>query len=563
MSDIPFLGVAGVMVPDAPITSIEYNDRIAAQLTFDKTPSDAQNALTNDEGMLNLTNLASTFFDPSRAGSGSTSPALPGLVESAAGPLAQLLPQNGNRVFRPPRTVPGAAPLPAAGAPPIAGAASPAPVASGSGGGGAAPTTVKTEPGSGQGQQQQQAQVGQGQQQQASVRGTRRGGGARAATSGDVEPAEAGDGGAATGAAAGGGSAGAAAGGRRRTGGTGGGGAGGSRTGGGGGSGQGAAGRGRKPKDYLGDLKTVADEFAESNEETVIFFGSEYKVGLKRFEDLNKSTGLRAKKAVIAEEVVSLRRVLKYTNAVHVVLTAIQAYGLRSDQFKDAFDAQETVLSLEPVVEVRWPKHLLWARHKLKISKVECKSTWIQFVASAEMLKAGILQTHIQAEQDKLVGEKICLMLKLDPYPNMLQETRGHTERLSPKRVKTFPPPTAQTPFPFFNTPILPTAHTPSRPIQEVRYLPASCIWSLIARAWVLNRVRVCVGGFPYTGTVAGLPAGNLVLCFSSFYQEFASFFSVSREWPFEDEVADVCAGLTVVTAPSSFSKVSRTRSST
>ena len=64
----------------------------------------------------------------------------------------------------------------------------------------------------------------------------------------------------------------------------------------------------------------------------------------------------------------------------------------------------------------------------------------------------------------------------------------------------------------------------------------------------------VCVwGGFPYTGTVAGPPAGNLVLCFSSFYEEFASFFSVSREWPFEDEVADVCAGLTVVTAPSSF----------
>ena len=65
--------------------------------------------------------------------------------------------------------------------------------------------------------------------------------------------------------------------------------------------------------------------------------------------------------------------------------------------------------------------------------------------------------------------------------------------------------------------------------------------------------VCVCGGDFLTPGlSPASRPA---IWCYVSapFYQEFASFFSPSREWPFEDEVADVCAGLTVVTAPSSF----------
>ena len=62
---------------------------------------------------------------------------------------------------------------------------------------------------------------------------------------------------------------------------------------------------------------------------------------------------------------------MKLTSAVHTVLTALLEHGLRSAAFADAFDHQATLMNLEPLVNMRWPSVIIFARHRITIRSAE------------------------------------------------------------------------------------------------------------------------------------------------------------------------------------------------
>lgn len=68
-------------------------------------------------------------------------------------------------------------------------------------------------------------------------------------------------------------------------------------------------------------------------------------------------------------------------------------------------------MSLEPVVEVGFPKHVMWARHRADISATDDMDRWWSRISSAKMSKNGVVS--ILLEQDKLMSFKAAEALKL------------------------------------------------------------------------------------------------------------------------------------------------------
>jgi len=183
-----------------------------------------------------------------------------------------------------------------------------------------------------------------------------------------------------------------------------------------------AQGRGRRPKHLQDELTTITRGFELAQDDSPIYFGSEIKVGLKQFADLNKLVQSRMKQTTVEAELVSLRVLLKHTNAIHAVLISIKDHGIRSQQFRDSFDSQQTACKLEPVCDVVWPKHIAWNRHRMLIQSVDQVETWASLSSTAQLIAQGLTESCAQEEQDKLVGEKLANIFKLDPMPIMMKE---------------------------------------------------------------------------------------------------------------------------------------------
>ena len=170
--------------------------------------------------------------------------------------------------------------------------------------------------------------------------------------------------------------------------------------------------RGRKPKDLCGELDKLVDKLVGSKPDDPILFGAEAKIGRRPFEDLNKAIGLRIKKETEESDLIQWRSMLKATNAYHTVLAAIDEHGLASTEFKEAFDMQTVSCNLSPTANLRWPSHVLWARHKLDIGAMTDNEIWLRMVSSEEMRKREVAD---EAQQQRvLLAEKIASFMKVD-----------------------------------------------------------------------------------------------------------------------------------------------------
>ena len=93
--EFTFEGKRGVLIPDAPVTRIEFNERIQGILEEEVRKSDGTDLLSTDEMEANLKGLAGTFSNLGK-GTSTTHGGLLGLGESASGDLSLLL---GPRVW--------------------------------------------------------------------------------------------------------------------------------------------------------------------------------------------------------------------------------------------------------------------------------------------------------------------------------------------------------------------------------------------------------------------------------------------------------------------------------
>ena len=171
--------------------------------------------------------------------------------------------------------------------------------------------------------------------------------------------------------------------------------------------------RGCKPRDLEAEQVALMNEFANATPTDPLYFGVEAKTGTKKFEELEKLMTQRVRKSSVEVECKHLQGLLKQMNAAYNVLMAVQAHGLRSQEFADAFDKQLTWINLAPVVEVTFPGHVLLARRRLSLNTTSDNNVWLQLASSTELLKEGIAEGELFAEQDRLLGQRLAVWLKI------------------------------------------------------------------------------------------------------------------------------------------------------
>jgi len=106
-------------------------------------------------------------------------------------------------------------------------------------------------------------------------------------------------------------------------------------------------------------------------------------------------------------EVEQLRIASKRYNAITEITEVISTYGLESEEFKVAYDAQLTSLCCPPEASFEWPAHITWARDRMSITAATDPNRWLARVSTEGLKQSGVAADAINAEQQYLLSEKI------------------------------------------------------------------------------------------------------------------------------------------------------------
>ncbi len=295
-----FEGKRGVLIPDAPITKIEFNERIQGILEEQVQQSTPDEMLTQDEMSANLKGLAGNLFNMSKGHSAENPhPGVAPLGESTQGPFGALL-----KVSPQPHSHPAASALGllgaaggSGGAPPGGAPHSGAPNSKANGNSKLAATPPPSTPPSASCAAPAEAGAGAGAAPSAAAVKSKAK--AKAKAEGAISGKET---------------------------------------------------RGRKAKDHGAIMDKLAQEFADAPPSSPLYWGSEAKTGMKQFETLNKEIQARIKKSTVDEEIDKLRVLLKQTCSIFNVLQAVHDHGLGTAKFAEVFDMTITSTNLEPKV---------------------------------------------------------------------------------------------------------------------------------------------------------------------------------------------------------------------
>jgi len=187
----------------------------------------------------------------------------------------------------------------------------------------------------------------------------------------------------------------------------------------------GAQKRGRPAKNIDGELDKLVAEFAVASPSDPLFFGTEAKTAIGKFEALNKGVQQRTQRTTIPAELEHLRIQMKTTSAIHAVLTAIKTNGASSEAFAKVYDDQITLLNLAPTVSLKFPPHILWSRHRMSIQATADDGVWITQVASAALRAAGRSESTVADEQDKFLAERLAGWFRVASWTEMKAALRA------------------------------------------------------------------------------------------------------------------------------------------
>ena len=171
--------------------------------------------------------------------------------------------------------------------------------------------------------------------------------------------------------------------------------------------------KGRPKKDWLEKANTVNREFGQATSVDPLWFGAEAKTQAKSLRKDIKEVEVRIKAATEVAEVDSLTEAKKLLNGIASVVEAIATHGLESSEYKDAYDLQRIAAGMAPKVEFNWPFHLKQARHKQDIQSTECTVSWFKRIGSSELKMAGFTGgKDIVIEQERLLSGRMVRALK-------------------------------------------------------------------------------------------------------------------------------------------------------
>jgi len=183
--------------------------------------------------------------------------------------------------------------------------------------------------------------------------------------------------------------------------------------------------RGRPQKDLSTEVKSLALELERASPHDQLLFGTEAKTGIKQFEDLNKTVQGRLRRATLESDILELRSYLKFSSAVHAVLSVVASHGLQVQEFAEEMDKQDTLLNLEPSFKLVWPAHLQWARHRMSIRTTTDAELWTTQVSSPELRSRGVQESDVAPEQDKLVAEKLVTSFREPAWDTCVESLRA------------------------------------------------------------------------------------------------------------------------------------------
>jgi hypothetical protein len=167
------------------------------------------------------------------------------------------------------------------------------------------------------------------------------------------------------------------------------------------------------------DMRKMVDEqlqvFVAARADDVVWWGAEAKSNLKGLRIIHKEIIDKIKTATNMAEVLELGCMDKQMHSMIETLDIVRNHGVNSPEFKEVFDLHISKLKLEPSpTEMTWPPHIMWARHKMDINETGDDERWFARISQVELAKCGIRNST--AETERFLAERIARALKLGEY---------------------------------------------------------------------------------------------------------------------------------------------------
>ena len=175
--------------------------------------------------------------------------------------------------------------------------------------------------------------------------------------------------------------------------------------------------RGRPKKDLGVEIERIAEQFFEANPTNPVWWGAEAKTQVKHMQNIAKEAETRLKVSEDLVEIDKLGLSLKMLAAIIDIVDEVRQHGSHSEEFRQIFDLCATRNLLPPVVELKMPAHILYARHKQDILATQGSCTWLRRVGATELKKHGV--ADVEGEQDLLLSERLVFFLKMKSQDEM------------------------------------------------------------------------------------------------------------------------------------------------
>ena len=175
------------------------------------------------------------------------------------------------------------------------------------------------------------------------------------------------------------------------------------------------AGKGRKKHDWEAAVAADLKSFADSSQADALWWGSGAQTKKKDLEKKRDQVSNRIRNCNDMSEVEDLHKWKKAFSILIELVAASANHGLLSHDFKVMLDTQDSFRKLEPVVEIEWPKWMVWERHTQDIGSEVDAEKWHGLVATEALVAKGVLQGEkLVEEQTRLWNEKFAEILRKD-----------------------------------------------------------------------------------------------------------------------------------------------------
>lgn len=173
------------------------------------------------------------------------------------------------------------------------------------------------------------------------------------------------------------------------------------------------AGKGRKKHDWEAAVAEDLKSFSETLQTDASWWGAGAHTKRKDLEKKRDQVKNRIRNCNDRGEVDDLHKWAKTFSILIELFEASAKHGLLSHDFKVLLDTQDSFRKLDPVVEIDWPSWMVWERHTQDIGSEVDAEKWHRLVATGALVDKGFVKgDKLVKEQARLWNEKFAQILR-------------------------------------------------------------------------------------------------------------------------------------------------------